>query len=92
LQYRTQVIADVLSTASDMNMDDDGVGITALLRRGNMSYVRMTKLLVDLVGTGFLVETSLEKGSKYKISAKGIQFLHEYRQFESFARSFGLRL
>ena len=94
VQYRTQVkiIADVLSTARDMNTEGAGVGITTLLRRGNMSYVRMTKLLSELVGSGLLVALDREKISKYVISDKGLQFLAAYYQFEDFAQSFGLRL
>jgi predicted transcriptional regulator len=93
-QYRTQVriIADVLSTARDMNIEGTGVGITTLLRKGNMSYTRMTKLLSELVGSGLLLELSSEKVSKYKISEKGLQFLAAYGTFEDFAQSFGLRL
>ncbi len=94
VQYRTQVkiIADVLGTARDMNTEGAGVGITTLLRRGNMSYVRMSKLLSELVGSGLLVELDTEKISKYMISDRGIQFLAAYYQFEDFAQSFGLRL
>lgn len=93
-QYRTQarIIADVLLAARDMNMEGAGVGVTALLRRGNMSYSRMTKLLSELVGSGLLEELSGDKISKYVISTKGIQFLAAYRQFDDFAQSFGLRL
>ena len=93
-QYRTQVriIADVLSTARDLNTEGSGVGVTALLRRGNMSYTRMSKLLSELVGSGLLLELSGEKISKYMISAKGMQFLDAYHSFEDFATTFGLRL
>jgi len=93
-QYRTQVriIADVLSTARDMNTEGNGVGVTILLRKGNMSYSRMSKLLSELVGSGLLLELNGEKISKYRISEKGIQFLAAYHQFEDFAQSFGLRL
>jgi predicted transcriptional regulator len=93
-QYRTQVriIADVLSTARDMNTEGEGVGITTLLRKGNMSYTRMTKLLSELVGAGLLLQTNSEKISKYTISNKGIEFLGAYSNFENFAQSFGLRL
>jgi predicted transcriptional regulator len=52
----------------------------------------MTKLLTDLVGAGLLVELDLEKSAKYKISDKGLSFLHAYGQFEDFAQSFGLKL
>jgi predicted transcriptional regulator len=93
-QYRTQmrIIADVLSTAKEMNVEGNGVGITTLLRKGNMSYSRMTKLISELVGSGLLVELSGEKASRYMISEKGIRFLAAYRNFEDFAQSFGLRL
>ena len=93
-QYRTQgrIIADILATARDMNTGGQGVGITTLLRRGNVSYSRMTKLIVELVGAGLLLEETLEKNSKYKISDKGMQFLQAYVQFEDFAQSYGLRL
>ena len=93
-QYRTQVriIADVLSTARDQNTEGTGVGVTTLLRKGNMSYGRMAKLLSELVGSGLLVELDGEKISKYMISQKGIEFLRAYYAFEDFAQSFGLRL
>ena len=68
-QYRTQgkIIADILTTARDMNTDGQGVGITTLLRRGNVSYSRMTKLIVELVGAGLLLEETLEKaGAMFK--------------------------
>lgn len=93
-QYRTQakIIADILVTARDSNMDGEGVGITLLLRRGNVSYSRMIKLISDLVGAGLLVESSIDRASKYKISDKGLRFLQVYGQFEDFATSFGLRL
>jgi len=87
-----RIIADVLSTAKEMNVEGNGVGITTLLRKGNMSYSRMTKLISELVGSGLLVELSGEKASRYMISEKGIRFLAAYRNFEDFAQSFGLRL
>ena len=93
-QYRTQVriIADVLSTARDLNTEGSGVGVTTLLRKGNMSYTRMTKLLSELVGSGLLLELDGEKISKYMISDKGIQFLDAYHTYEDYATTFGLRL
>jgi predicted transcriptional regulator len=75
-----------------MNTDGQGVGITTLLRRGNVSYSRMTKLIVELVGAGLLVEETMERAPKYRISDKGMMFLQTYFQFEDFAQSFGLRL
>jgi predicted transcriptional regulator len=87
-----KIIADVLSTARDMNSEGNGVGVTTLLRRGNMSYSRMSKLLSELVGSGLLLELAGDKVSKYMISTRGIQFLAAYSNFEDFAQTFGLRL
>ncbi len=94
VQYRTQlkIVTDVLSTAKDMNSDGTGVGVTILLRRANMPYSRMSKLLADLVGSGLLVELGGDKASKYMISEKGVHFLAQCHSFEDFAQSFGLRL
>ncbi len=93
-QYRTQtkIVADVLIAARDMNQSGDGVGITLLLRRGNVSYSRMMKLISELVGAGLLEQLTAEKIAKYKISEKGLSFLSAYVQFEDFAQSFGLKL
>lgn len=93
-QYRTQVkiTADLLSTARELNTEGKGVGITTLLRGGNMPYSRVTKMISELVGAGLLVELNSDKGSRYKISDKGVQFLAAYDKFEEFAQSFGLRL
>jgi predicted transcriptional regulator len=93
-QYRTQgkIIADILTTARDLSQDGQGVGITTLLRRGNVSYTRMSKLIVELVGAGLLLEETMEKNAKYRISDKGKMFLQAFVQFEDFAQSYGLRL
>ena len=53
---------------------------------------RMTKLIVELVGAGLLLEETMERACKYRISDKGMMFLQAYVQFEDFAQSYGLRL
>lgn len=93
-QYRTQtrIIADVLAAARDANSAGDGVGITTLLRKGNLSYSRLSKLVSELVGAGLLVEMNEEQTSRYKITQKGISFLRTCNEFQDFAQSFGLNL
>ena len=97
-RYRTptEIVADVLSAALDANTEGHGIGITALARRGNLPHSRMTKLVADLVGAGLLLESERErelgKAPRYKISEKGVEFLHTYAQFDEFAQTFGLRL
>lgn len=90
--YRTQVriIADVLRTAKDNG--SDGVGVTLLLRKANLSYGRLLKIVSTLVASGLMEEVMIEKTSRYKISNKGVEFLQAYVHFEEFANSFGLGL
>lgn len=92
--YRTQVkiVADVLSVARDFGDAETGVGITTILRKANIPYSRLVKMLKELVSAGLLVEIENGRGSRYKISEDGIKFLQAYSRFEEFARAYGLRL
>jgi predicted transcriptional regulator len=92
--YRSQVriVADILSTAKEYGEGSQGVRITTLLRRANMPYTRLTRILQDLVKSGLMVEVEAERGTRYRISERGIKFLREYEKFREFAETFGLRL
>lgn len=94
MTYRTQVriIADVLSTARDYGNGEEGVGVTLLLRKANLSYARLLRILHDLVSSGLMEEIPYERGSRYRINERGLKFLQAYAAFEEFAQSFGLRL
>jgi predicted transcriptional regulator len=91
--YRTQVriVADVLLIIKNNN-NHGGVGVTTILRKGNMSYSRLNKLLGDLVKSGLIIQVTEERGSRYSISDKGLNYLQVYTRFEEFASAFGVRL
>ncbi len=93
MQYRKQsrIIADVLITVKDLD-EGEGVGVTTLLRRCNLSYVRMKPLVSVLVGAGLLRETQKERSRRYGITQNGITFLRAWSEFDDFAQSFGLKL
>ncbi|HEY4674344.1 MAG TPA: winged helix-turn-helix domain-containing protein [Nitrososphaerales archaeon] len=90
---RTQlkIITDVLKTARD-NHQEEGIGISTLLRGGNLPYNRLKALVANLIQHNLLEEIVHEKGRRYKISLKGYEFLQTYFRFEEFTRSFGLEL
>jgi len=92
--YRSQVkiVVDVLTSANAPDADAEGVGITHLLRRANLSYTRLLGILSKLVDHGLLNETNLGRTQKYRISDKGLKFLRAYGEFEEFTESFGLRV
>jgi len=86
-----RIVVDILTIAKNSDTEK-GVGITTLLRKGNISYSRLSRLLKDLVKCGLIEEVNAERGVRYRISDQGRQFLIAYSRFEEFAQSFGLRL
>ncbi len=90
--YRShfQIIADILNTARDYSDSGTGVNITFLIRKANISYKRISKILTRLVNAGLMEELPEEKASRYKISERGVEFLQAYGKFHDFVESFGL--
>lgn len=92
-QYRNRlkIISDVLSVALTSG-GEGGASPSVLMRRSNLSYRGMEAMLSQLLSAGLLLECQEERGVKYLVSAKGAEYLAHYRQFETFAESYGLRL
>lgn len=86
------IIGDILTTTRDEVPDDSGASVTYLIRKANISYGRISKILEILVQQGLLEQTSSDRACKYKISSRGREFLQAYRGFREFAETFGLRI
>lgn len=86
------IIGDILTTTRDEVPDETGASVTYLIRKANISYGRISKILETLVQQGLLEQTSSDRACKYKISSKGREFLQAYRGFREFAETFGLRI
>ncbi|MFQ5940236.1 MAG: DUF4364 family protein [Nitrososphaerales archaeon] len=86
----TQIVGDVLRVTNDFGLE--GVNITLLLRKANLSYSRLSRIAKQLMSAG-LLEEKVEEGKRlYHITEKGKEYLKTYDQFESLATSFGLEL
>ncbi|MGQ9780666.1 MAG: winged helix-turn-helix domain-containing protein [Nitrososphaeria archaeon] len=92
MSYRHQVriVSDVLFAVKEGHQD--GVGIAQLMRKANLSYVRATKIIAELVNVGLIEEVRMEKSTRYKITPAGLEYLQVYEQFYEFAKSFGLSI
>ena len=92
--YRTHmsIIGDILTTTRDEVPDEAGASVTYLIRKANISYGRISKILETLVQQGLLEQTNSDRACKYKISSRGREFLQAYRGFREFAETFGLRI
>ena len=93
-EYRThmKIIGDILTTTRDELQDDDGASVTYLIRRANISHVRISRILKNLVSQGLLEQVDSQGACKYKISSSGREFLQAYQTFSKFADNFGLSI
>ena len=91
-EYRThmKIIGDILTTTRDDLADDDGASVTFLIRKANISHVRISRILNNLVSQGLLEQDSSKGACKYRISDNGREFLQAYQSFSKFAQNFGL--
>ncbi len=89
--YRNQnrIVADVLAAVRDARSEGRDVTVTVVMRKSNLSYARLSRLLEQLVGSGLLEE---RESSRYALSEKGLEFLRFYSQFDQFALSYGVKI
>ena len=85
-----KIIGDILSTTRDDMESDDGASVTFLIRKANISHVRISKILNNLVSQGLLEQIDSQGACRYKISPSGREFLAAYQTFSKFAENFGL--
>ncbi len=92
-QYRNRmkIISDLLSAALNFS-GEEGASLSVLMRKSNLSYRGVQQLLSMLLAAGLMTELKEAKTVRYVISAKGCEYLAQFRQFEAFAESYGLRL
>ena len=90
--YRThmKIIGDILSTTRDDYNSENGASVTYLIRKANVSHVRISKILNNLVSQGLLEHIDSQGACRYKISSNGREFLVAYQTFSRFAENFGL--
>lgn len=93
-EYRThmKIIGDILSIARDNLQDYDGASVTYLIRKANVSHVRLSRILRNLVSQGLLEQVNSNGATRYRISQSGRDFLEAYQEFSRFAENFGLTI
>ena len=82
-----QIYADVLSVAKDT--DRDGIAVTTLCRKSNLSYSRLKGFIGKLTEAGLI---DVRFGKNYVITPKGINYLDEYKRLVEFAEGFGFEI
>lgn len=87
-----KIIGDILHTTRDEIIDDDGASITYLIKKANISHVKICGILKTLVSQGLLEQVDCSGMSRYRISKSGRDFLQEYQSFRTFVENFGLSI
>ncbi len=91
-KYRnsTQITSDLLTVTQDSGQN--GIAVTVLCQKGNLSHSRLRNFLSRLTGSGLVNQIEYDGKNTFVITEKGRLFLEEYTKFHEFAGSFGLEM
>ena len=92
VSYRTsmQIVCDLLTVTEESGIN--GINVTALLTKANLSHSRLSKFIENLTGAGLINRIEFDGKNTFVITPKGRQYLETYTQFQNLADSFGLDL
>lgn len=85
-----QIVADLLIATDQYGQE--GIKITTLLTKANLSHSRLAKFIENLTGAELITKIEFDGKNTYVITSKGKQYLESYRRFHDLAESFGLDL
>ncbi len=84
----SQIVADLLTTTEQFGQE--GIKITHLLRKANLSHSRLTKFVENLTSAGLINKIEYDGKNTFVLTPKGRQYLESYQKFSDIAESFGL--
>ena len=85
-----QIVYDVLTITQDSNRN--GITVTPLLTKANLSHSRLEKFVKKLTGAGLVNKIEYDGKNIFVITEKGRLFIDEYNRFQELTSSFGLDL
>ena len=86
----TQIICDLLTVTQDSGQN--GIAVTSLCQKGNLSHSRLRNFLSRLAGSGLVNQIEYDGKNTFVITEKGRLFLEEYTKFHEFAVAYGLEI
>ncbi|HLC24670.1 MAG TPA: winged helix-turn-helix domain-containing protein [Nitrosopumilaceae archaeon] len=85
-----QIVSDLLTVTEQSGVN--GINVTSLLTKANLSHSRLGKFLNNLTGAGLINRIEFDGKNVFVITSKGRQYLESYKNFQNLADSFGLDL
>jgi predicted transcriptional regulator len=85
-----QITEDILDNVAYYGVK--GVTITPLIRKSNLSYVRLVGFINKLTQSNLVNKIETNGKITFVITERGQIYLEEYKKFSNIAESFGLEL
>lgn len=85
-----QITEDILDSVAYYG--EQGVAITPLIRKSNLSYVRLVGFINKLTQSNLVNKIETNGKITFVLTEKGRIYLEEYKKFSNIAESFGLEL
>lgn len=85
-----RIVADLLTATETAGQQ--GIKTTTLLTKANLPHSRLSKFIDNLIGAELVTKIEYDGKNTFVITPKGKQYLKSYKEFSSFAQSFGLEL
>ena len=85
-----QIMGDLLTATELSGME--GIKITTLIRKGNISHSRFKSFMNNMTGSGLINKIEFDGHNTFVITDKGRLYLEKYKQFQSLTDSFGLEI
>ena len=86
----TRIVCDLLAVTQDSGQN--GIAVTSLCQKGNLSHSRLRNFLSRLTGSGLVNKIEYDGKNTFVITEKGRLFLEEYTKFHEFAGAYGLEM
>ena len=86
----TRIVCDLLTVTQDSGQN--GIAVTSLCQKGNLSHSRLRNFLSRLTGSGLVNKIEYDGKNTFVITEKGRVFLEEYTKFHEFAGAYGLEI
>jgi predicted transcriptional regulator len=90
-QYRSEmgIISDILGVTMDGGIQ--GVIISAISRRANLSHYAVLEKCQKLIDAGLVESMKDDRNRLFKITEKGIKFFQEFQRFQGVVQGLNLR-
>lgn len=83
------IIADILGVTMDGGIQ--GVIISAISRRANLSHYAVLEKCQKLIDAGLVESIKDDRNRLFKITEKGIRFFQEFQRFQGVVQGLNLR-